>query len=150
MADTGEGKKEEADYKRLHSFPLIRVRRKMSCVFTSVTDMQCYLCSSPPSKTRFLPLIAAVRTCTLAVPYRDFSQDSRGSSLATGAGRGGGGGVGEAALRSWPSFPPSGGCSLGSGAPRPGLWRAFPSHRSQAAPRPPPCPVEVQRARVAA
>ncbi|KFQ40465.1 Dynein light chain 4, axonemal [Mesitornis unicolor] len=24
MADTGEGKKEEADYKRLHSFPLIR------------------------------------------------------------------------------------------------------------------------------
>lgn len=73
MADTGEGKKEEADYKRLHSFPLIRVRRKMSCVFTSVTDMQCYLCSSPPSKTRFLPLTAAVGTCTLAVPYRDFS-----------------------------------------------------------------------------
>lgn len=27
MAGTGEGKKEEADYKRLHSFPLIRVRR---------------------------------------------------------------------------------------------------------------------------
>lgn len=26
MAATGEGKKEEADYKRLHSFPLIRVR----------------------------------------------------------------------------------------------------------------------------
>lgn len=26
MAGTGEGKKEEADYKRLHSFPLIRVR----------------------------------------------------------------------------------------------------------------------------
>lgn len=26
MADTGESKKEEADYKRLHSFPLIRVR----------------------------------------------------------------------------------------------------------------------------
>lgn len=25
MAGTGEGKKEEADYKRLHSFPLIRV-----------------------------------------------------------------------------------------------------------------------------
>lgn len=25
MAATGEGKKEEADYKRLHSFPLIRV-----------------------------------------------------------------------------------------------------------------------------
>ncbi|KFO81722.1 dynein axonemal light chain 4 [Cuculus canorus] len=24
MADTGEGKKEEADYKRLHNFPLIR------------------------------------------------------------------------------------------------------------------------------
>lgn len=29
MADTGEGKKEEADYKRLHSFPLIRVRMEM-------------------------------------------------------------------------------------------------------------------------
>lgn len=28
MAGTGEGKKEEADYKRLHSFPLIRVRVK--------------------------------------------------------------------------------------------------------------------------
>lgn len=28
MAGTGEGKKEEADYKRLHSFPLIRVREK--------------------------------------------------------------------------------------------------------------------------
>lgn len=26
MAGTGEGKKEDADYKRLHSFPLIRVR----------------------------------------------------------------------------------------------------------------------------
>lgn len=26
MAGTGEAKKEEADYKRLHSFPLIRVR----------------------------------------------------------------------------------------------------------------------------
>lgn len=25
MAGTGEGKKEEADYKRMHSFPLIRV-----------------------------------------------------------------------------------------------------------------------------
>lgn len=25
MAGTGEGKKEEAEYKRLHSFPLIRV-----------------------------------------------------------------------------------------------------------------------------
>lgn len=60
MADTGEGKKEEADYKRLHSFPLIRVRRKMSYVFNSVTDMQCYLCSSLPSKIRFLPLTAAV------------------------------------------------------------------------------------------
>ncbi|TFK07272.1 ras-related protein Rab-3A [Platysternon megacephalum] len=29
MADTGEGKKEEADYKRLHSFPLIRVRTRV-------------------------------------------------------------------------------------------------------------------------
>lgn len=28
MAGTGEGKKEEADYKRLHSFPLIRVGQK--------------------------------------------------------------------------------------------------------------------------
>lgn len=28
MAGTGEGKKEEADYKRLHSFPLIRVRAR--------------------------------------------------------------------------------------------------------------------------
>ncbi|XP_048357841.1 dynein axonemal light chain 4 isoform X1 [Sphaerodactylus townsendi] len=28
MADTGEGKKEEADYKRLHMFPLIRVRMR--------------------------------------------------------------------------------------------------------------------------
>lgn len=28
MAGTGDGKKEEADYKRLHSFPLIRVRDK--------------------------------------------------------------------------------------------------------------------------
>lgn len=28
MAGTGEGKKEEADYKRLHSFPLIRVGEK--------------------------------------------------------------------------------------------------------------------------
>lgn len=28
MAGTGEGKKEEADYKRLHSFPLIRVRKR--------------------------------------------------------------------------------------------------------------------------
>lgn len=28
MAGTGEGKKEEADYKRLHSFPLIRVRNR--------------------------------------------------------------------------------------------------------------------------
>lgn len=28
MAGTGEGKKEEADYKRLHSFPLIRVRTR--------------------------------------------------------------------------------------------------------------------------
>lgn len=28
MAGTGDGKKEEADYKRLHSFPLIRVRHK--------------------------------------------------------------------------------------------------------------------------
>lgn len=28
MAGTGEGKKDEADYKRLHSFPLIRVRRR--------------------------------------------------------------------------------------------------------------------------
>jgi len=27
MAGTGEVKKEEADYKRLHSFPLIRVRQ---------------------------------------------------------------------------------------------------------------------------
>ena len=26
MAETGEVKKEEADYKRLHNFPLIRVR----------------------------------------------------------------------------------------------------------------------------
>ncbi|XP_077576071.1 dynein axonemal light chain 4 isoform X3 [Stigmatopora nigra] len=29
MAGTGEGKKEEADYKRLHSFPLIRSAAKM-------------------------------------------------------------------------------------------------------------------------
>lgn len=28
MAGTGEGKKEDADYKRLHSFPLIRVRTR--------------------------------------------------------------------------------------------------------------------------
>lgn len=27
MAGTGEGKREEADYKRLHNFPLIRVWR---------------------------------------------------------------------------------------------------------------------------
>lgn len=43
MADTGEGKKEESDYKRLHSFPLIRVRREMPYVFTSVIDMKFYL-----------------------------------------------------------------------------------------------------------
>lgn len=30
MAETTESKKEEADYKRLHSFPLIRVRQIVS------------------------------------------------------------------------------------------------------------------------
>ncbi|NXD67511.1 DNAL4 protein, partial [Eolophus roseicapillus] len=35
MADTGEGKKEEAEYKRLHTFPLIRVRGGMDYAFTS-------------------------------------------------------------------------------------------------------------------
>lgn len=43
MADTGEGKKEEADYKRLHSFPLIRVRREVDYAFTSVADTKFYL-----------------------------------------------------------------------------------------------------------
>lgn len=33
MAGTGEGKKEEADYKRLHSFPLIRVGEMRDSVF---------------------------------------------------------------------------------------------------------------------
>ena len=56
MADTGEGKKEEADYKRLHSFPLIRVRRGMDYTFTTVTDMKFYLHSYQPSKLEFLPL----------------------------------------------------------------------------------------------
>jgi len=28
MAETVDGKKDEADYKRLHSFPLIRVKTK--------------------------------------------------------------------------------------------------------------------------
>lgn len=32
MAGTGEGKKEEADYKRLHSFPLIRVGEQRDSV----------------------------------------------------------------------------------------------------------------------
>lgn len=54
MADTGEGKKEEADYKRLHSFPLIRVRRGMDYAFTGVTDMKFYLHSYQPSKLEFL------------------------------------------------------------------------------------------------
>lgn len=43
MADTGEGKKEEADYKRLHSFPLIRVRG-LDHVFASAADRKvCFL-----------------------------------------------------------------------------------------------------------
>lgn len=33
MAGTGEGKKEEADYKRLHSFPLIRVGEAGQCLW---------------------------------------------------------------------------------------------------------------------
>lgn len=32
MAETTESKKEEADYKRLHSFPLIRVRHSLAAV----------------------------------------------------------------------------------------------------------------------
>lgn len=32
MAETTESKKEEADYKRLHSFPLIRVRQSLAAV----------------------------------------------------------------------------------------------------------------------
>lgn len=46
MADTGEGKKEEAEYKRLHTFPLIRVRRGTDYACTSVTDMKFYLPST--------------------------------------------------------------------------------------------------------
>lgn len=53
MADTGEGKKEEADYKRLHSFPLIRVRRGVDCVPTGVVDTKFCLCSHQPSRAGF-------------------------------------------------------------------------------------------------
>lgn len=56
MADTGEGKKEEADYKRLHSFPLIRVRREVDYAFTSVVDMKFYLHYDQHFRLEFFPL----------------------------------------------------------------------------------------------
>lgn len=40
MAGTGEGKKEEAEYKRLHSFPLIRVRHCV-CVHMHISIYSC-------------------------------------------------------------------------------------------------------------
>jgi hypothetical protein len=44
MAETGEGKKEEADYKRLHSFPLIRVWCfKMIIRVTLIIRVWCFI-----------------------------------------------------------------------------------------------------------
>lgn len=48
MEETEEEKKDEADYKRLHSFPLIRVRRGIDNTFTSVRDMKICLHSYYP------------------------------------------------------------------------------------------------------
>lgn len=80
MADTGEGKKEEADYKRLHSFPLIRVRRGMDYTFTSVTDKtdkKFYLHSYQPSKLEFLPLSSCCENACTDGP----AEGSRSSPL---------------------------------------------------------------------
>lgn len=49
MEETEEEKKDEADYKRLHSFPLIRVRRETDYTFTSVSNMKICLHSYCPS-----------------------------------------------------------------------------------------------------
>lgn len=49
MEEAEEEKKDEADYKRLHSFPLIRVWREMDCTFTSVRDVKIHLHSNCPS-----------------------------------------------------------------------------------------------------
>jgi len=69
MADTGEGKKEEADYKRLHSFPLIRVRG-MVYASANIVDMKFYLHSYQLSKLNFLPLSSCCENMHHCSPRR--------------------------------------------------------------------------------